>query len=145
MLFLKRNIFILSIKANMSDPVKLIVTFSSDVDLDDVIRTLKETYLFVQHIRKCGKNELLISFDSMSDLLEIDFIEQFGALSTKVKNSNSFCMEMKEGQHSSDDEMDSSTNFASLPNNMEKFESENFPKHRKERQERLTSLEDEVG
>lgn len=145
MLLLERNIFILSIKANMSDSVKLIVAFSSDANLDKIMHTLNETYLFIQHIQKCGKNELLISFDSMSDLLEIDFIEQYQALSTRVKNSNSFCIEMKEDQNSSDDEMDSSTNFASLPNNMEKFESENFPKHRKERMERLTSLEDEVG
>lgn len=103
MLLHERNILLLSIKANMSDPVKLIVTFSSDINLEDVMLTLKETYIFIQHIQKCGKNELLISFDSMSDLLEIDFIEQFGALSTKVKNSNSFCIEMKEDQNSSDD------------------------------------------
>jgi hypothetical protein len=31
----------------------------------------------------------------MADLLEIDFLEEFGALSTKVKNSNSFCKEMR--------------------------------------------------
>jgi hypothetical protein len=32
----------------------------------------------------------------MGDLLEIDFIEEFGALSTKVRNSDSFCKEMNE-------------------------------------------------
>lgn len=32
----------------------------------------------------------------MTDLLEIDFIGEFGALHTEVKNSNSFCKEMSE-------------------------------------------------
>jgi hypothetical protein len=53
------------------EQVKLLVTFDSHIDLDRIIAELQERYLFIQLIKKCSKNELLISFDSMLDLLEI--------------------------------------------------------------------------
>lgn len=43
----------------------------------------------------------------MSDLLEIDFLEEFGALSTKVRNSSSFCIEMKESVPTSEEDTSS--------------------------------------
>ena len=82
----------------------MLVTFPPSINIDEVITLLTERFLFIQSIKRHGKSELLVSFDSMSDLLEIEFVGQFGAVATKVRNSDSFCKEMHEELQSSTDE-----------------------------------------
>jgi hypothetical protein len=79
---------------NMDDPVKLIVTFPSHVKLGPLVQQLQSEYSYIQQIKIHSAHQLLISFDSMADLLEIDFINDFSAVHTQVKNSHSFNLEM---------------------------------------------------
>lgn len=78
----------------------------------------------------------------MSELLEIDFIQEFGALSSKVRNSNSFCKEMSEENHPSTEDFESSLNAPS--NIRDTSETEPFPKNTKShiKRLRLTSIDD---
>ena len=48
----------------------------------------------------------------MLDLLEIDFTRQFGAISVKVRNSNSFCKEMNEENLNSTEDGESSLSYS---------------------------------
>lgn len=55
---------------------------------------LRSEYTFPQEVKILGRNKLSCSFETMADLLEIDFINTFGATATKVINSRSFSYEM---------------------------------------------------
>jgi len=83
------------VQDNKDDPVKLLVTFPSDTKLGPLIQQLESEYLYIQQIKRHSSDQLLISFDCMADLLEIDFIADFGAINTQVKNSHSFSLEMQ--------------------------------------------------
>lgn len=83
--------------------MKLLVTFPAETDVRELARLLEEEYLFIQLVKVVRNNQLLISYDCMADLLEIDFVEQYGALYAHVKNSNSFSIEMQRPIDSDDD------------------------------------------
>jgi len=51
------------------DPVKLLVTFPSGMELSELIQSLEKDYLFIQQVKIHSPGQLLISFDCMADLL----------------------------------------------------------------------------
>jgi len=51
------------------DPVKLLVTFPSGMQLSELIQSLEKDYLFIQQVKIHSPGQLLISFDCMADLL----------------------------------------------------------------------------
>ena len=74
------------------------MTFTPEHDLRLLQQQIQDAYLFIEGVKKCGKDKLVLTFECMSDLLEVDMVRRFGALSTQVRNSDSFCKEMGFGE-----------------------------------------------
>lgn len=62
--------------------IKVLVNFPSGVKLTDILQALIADYPCLENVEELSQTQLLLNMDSIVELLDIDFVNSYGATST---------------------------------------------------------------
>lgn len=69
------------------DSIKVVVSFPREIDLQNKIEILNHDYPSLENMEILTEGQLFVILDSIVDLLDIDFVQSYGATAVQLINS----------------------------------------------------------